>query len=142
MGLVVLKKKGSGFTLIEVMIALTVLLIGMLGIAAMLVTSIDANENNKRSTEATYLAEQQMELFRGEPYSQVVNMNAADLANNTCINALGNNTSAYPPRLYKRIWSVMNNSTSLNSPKTVAVTVNWKYKNQPHSVSLATVKAD
>ena len=137
MGLVVLKKKGAGFTLIEVMIALTVLLIGMLGIAAMLVTSIDANENNKRSTEATYLVEQQLEIFRGAPYSAVAGMTSTDTNNNTYINARGDKLTDLPC-IYTRIWTVLPNP---GNTKTITVTVNWKYKGQPHSVSLASVKS-
>lgn len=142
MGLIILKKKDSGFTLIEVMIALSVLLIGMLGIAAMLVTSIDANENNKRATEATYLAEQQLEIFRGTPFQSVVDMNSTDTAANTKINARGdqNQDASLPklPCIYRRTWVITNASDTV---KDIKVKVTWTYKNQQHEVVLASEKS-
>lgn len=141
MGSVVLKKKDAGFTLIEMMIALTVLLIGMLGIAAMLVTSIDANENNKRATEATYLAEQQLDIFRGTPYSAIpLAMSSTDTANNTYINVEGNKTpNESEPCCYTRWWVVNENSTQ--TLKDITVYVKWSYKGQSHQVVLASEKS-
>ena len=141
MGPVILKKKDEGFTLIEVMIALSVLLIGMLGIAAMLVTSIDANENNKRATEATYLAEQQMDIFRGTPYSAIpTTMSPTDTANNTYINVEGNKTPGQSELCcYTRWWVVVPNST--DTLKDITVYVKWSFKGQSHQVVLTSEKS-
>ena len=139
MGLFVLKKNDSGFTLVEVMIALSVLLIGLLGIAGMLVVAIDSNGSTKRTTEATYLAEQTLEQFRGMPYQSIQMMTATDTANNTKINARGDQATDLPC-IYTRSWSVYQNTTS--NFKKIDVTVNWNYKNQPHGVTLATERSE
>ncbi len=136
---VVLKKKGEGFTLIEAMIALSVLLIGMLGIAGMLIVSIDSNAGTQRTTEATYLAQQTLENFRGMPYQAIQVMTSTDTANNTHINARGDQATDIPC-IYTRSWKVDENMTY--NFKTINVTVKWTYKSQPHSVSLASERSE
>ena len=58
----------KGFTLLEVMIAMMVVAIGLLGIAGMMVTSIRGNAASARLTEATNLAQDKIEELRSTPY--------------------------------------------------------------------------
>ena len=57
-----------GFTLLEVMIAMVVTAIGLLGIAGMIVTAIRGNTYSARLMEATNLAQDKVEELRGTPY--------------------------------------------------------------------------
>ncbi len=61
----------KGFTIIEVMIAIVVLAIGLLGAGAMQVAAIKGNANSSKLTEATNLAAAQIEnilsLSAGDP---------------------------------------------------------------------------
>jgi type IV pilus assembly protein PilV len=62
----------EGFTLIEVMIALTILLLGIGGLLAMHLTAMRATSFSRHATEATVLAEGKMEALRTEPATAVV----------------------------------------------------------------------
>ena len=57
-----------GFTLIEVLIALAIFSIGVLAVAAMQITTIKGNASARRITEATSLAENQIENLMQLPY--------------------------------------------------------------------------
>lgn len=56
--------RASGFTLLETIVAITILGIGVLGVAGSLVTSMKTTRESRARTDASYLAEQQMEIFR------------------------------------------------------------------------------
>jgi len=54
----------DGFTLIEVMIALTLLLIGMTGVALAQLQALRSGANSGQRSKALYLAESQLERFQ------------------------------------------------------------------------------
>lgn len=57
-----------GFTLIEVLIAITLLAVGILAAASMQITSIGGNDLAIRVTEATTWGEDKIEELMGKPY--------------------------------------------------------------------------
>jgi len=67
--------KSSGFAIIEAMISLIVISSGMLGLAAMHSTLIDAAENARHRVEAVRLANDQVEVFRS--YTQLAAVGGA-----------------------------------------------------------------
>lgn len=58
----------AGFTLVEVMVALVVFLIGVLGVGGLLVTTIQANRGATNRTRADELLYQKVEEFQSMPY--------------------------------------------------------------------------
>ena len=54
---------GDGFSMIELMIAMSVLMIGVLGCTAMIVTAIQSNSRNKNDTTAVVLDQEILETF-------------------------------------------------------------------------------
>ena len=62
----------SGFTLIEVMIAVVILATGILALATMQIVSIRSNAFSSEMTYATMLAQSQFEEFRNMDYDSVV----------------------------------------------------------------------
>jgi type IV pilus modification protein PilV len=62
-------KKQSGFTLIEVMIALVILATGLLALMTMQIVSIKANAFSSEMTFSAMLAQQQLETLRNEGYA-------------------------------------------------------------------------
>jgi prepilin-type N-terminal cleavage/methylation domain-containing protein len=64
-------KQKSGFTLIEVMIALTVLAAGLLALATMQIVSIRSNAFSTEMTYATMLAQSQFEQLRNMDYADI-----------------------------------------------------------------------
>jgi len=61
----------SGFTMIELLVAVTILAIGLLGIASMMATSMRGGAYGRRTTVAENLASQKLEQFRNLSYANV-----------------------------------------------------------------------
>lgn len=61
------KTKTSGFSLVEVLVALVVLSIGLLGLAALQVTGIKFNHQSYQRTQATILAYEIVDRMRANP---------------------------------------------------------------------------
>ncbi len=57
-------KRPRGFTLVEVMVSIVLCSIAMIGVIALYRTSTSASSFSRRNTEATILAESQMEKLR------------------------------------------------------------------------------
>ena len=64
-------KKQSGFTLIEVMIALVILAAGILALATMQIVSIRSNAFSSEMTYATMMAQSRLEAIRNMDYDDV-----------------------------------------------------------------------
>jgi type IV pilus assembly protein PilV len=58
----------KGFSLIEIMIALIILAVGLLGIAGLQITSIKGNSFSSYVTQASILAQNKLENLRNLPY--------------------------------------------------------------------------
>ena len=110
----------GGFTLIEVLIVMTIFSIGVLAVAAMQMTSTKVNASARRMTEATALAEEQIENLMQLPYDH------ADLDP-----AINPHLSTQGPYLVN--WNVTEidlDSNGTNDSKEVNVTVSWRYAGQ------------
>ena len=69
----------KGFTLLEVLIAITILSFGLLGIAKMQISSIKANASAQKISSASSIAAARIELLMSAPYSVVTaNLNVAN----------------------------------------------------------------
>lgn len=64
-------RKNTGFTLIEVMVALTTLAIAFLAVCALHFSSFRADMRNRDESRALYLANQKIEEFRSQDFSDV-----------------------------------------------------------------------
>lgn len=118
----------SGFTLIELTIALFVFAIGMLAITAMCFLSIHGNSLANRMTQANFLAQTKMEELLSE-----VDMLALDLQDNLTQNGLDGNGDAGGS--YSRTVDI---ATVAGSPDTRWITViaSWTDSKGPHQVEL------
>ena len=107
----------KGFTLIEVLIVMAIFSIGILAVAAMQMTSTKGNASARRMTEATALAENQIENLMQLAY---------DHADHTPINnPHGGRQGPYPVN-----WNATEidlDADGTNDSKTVDVTVSWSY---------------
>jgi type IV pilus assembly protein PilV len=107
----------KGFTLIEVLIVLAIFSIGILAVAAMQMTSTKGNASARRITEATALAENQIENLMQVSYDH------ADL--NPAANPHGSTQGPYA--INWNVTEVDLDANGTNDSKTVDVTVNWNY---------------
>jgi len=65
----------SGFTLVEVMVALVVLIAGMLGVMGMQYMAVYGNSVSRKMSVATVLGQTQMEMLKATPFASVVSGN-------------------------------------------------------------------
>jgi len=59
----------KGFTIIEVLIAMAIFAIGILGVATMQISSINGNASVRKYSEAAAFAQDQIELLMSAPFS-------------------------------------------------------------------------
>src|SRR5579863_1382 len=64
--------KQRGFTLIEVLLAIVVLLVGIVAVAQLVPASIGSNSLNRNDSSALVFAQRQMDLFLGQPLNMSV----------------------------------------------------------------------
>ncbi len=118
----------GGFTLIEVMVAIAVLVIGLLSLISVTVSVIQGNDISKQVTTAMTLAQDQMEVLKRKSFTD------GDLVQGTHSDP-GNPVSS----IYTRTWTVTDDASA--EMKTVQVTIAWTWKGGPHNVSLNTIIA-
>ncbi len=119
----------KGFTLLEILVALTVLSIGLLGMAGLTTSIIHGNTLSKKVTTATTLGQDRMEHFMRLGYSTTP---TADTTTTEDYNSIAN----YPS--YKRVSFIDVNSPNAGM-KTITVTVYWN--SDAGSVALKTILA-
>jgi type IV pilus assembly protein PilV len=124
-------RKNSGFTLLEVLVAITLLSVGLLGTAMLTTGIIRGNFFSKNITSATAVAQTTIEGVQQVGYT-AVNTYAAD-------------STKVPPTVsmggvsFSQSASVTNNSPATNM-KTISVTVSWnEANNASRSVTLQTI---
>jgi prepilin-type N-terminal cleavage/methylation domain-containing protein len=116
-----------GFTVVEVLIALLVLLIGMAGILSMQLTSVRATAFSRHATEASVLAEDKMEELRTMPTAAL-----ADASDQ--VDARG---VLDPQGLYTRAWTI----ASVPPHLAITVTVSWlEQGGEPYDIALTTMR--
>lgn len=120
-----------GFTLLEVLVAISIFAVGVLAVASMQLSAITGNRLGNEVTQATALAQMQMEALKStELSSAMLNPGNYNDPNNP-IDETGANGGKFT-----RSWVVANNTTF---SRTVTVTVQWTKGGTTHSVALTTV---
>jgi type IV pilus assembly protein PilV len=127
----------SGFTLLEVLIAISILTVGLLGVAQMQIMGIKANYFSGNTTAALTLAEEKMEDLLGKSYTdaELAGSGAPGTDHNDANNPIDETGQA--GGIYSRMWTVIDN-TPIADTKTVTVSVSWD--NLSHQVSLSCIK--
>jgi type IV pilus assembly protein PilV len=108
-------RRQDGFTLIELMIALTVLVIGLLGVLGIIMVSLKNSSFSRHGTEAAILAEDKLEELRTQ----------TGLASGTeaSLDARGTITS---DGIYTRAWTVTDvTDPTLGNFQQIEVQVSW-----------------
>jgi type IV pilus assembly protein PilV len=140
------RKNDLGFTLLEILIAISVLAIALLAMAQMQVVAIKGNSFASRMTTATTLAQDKMEQLKRLPYNDPSNLIDDNVTDDDLSNTgdVGDADAAYYhdsnnpiEGIYTRVWNVSDNDTI--SYKTVSVIVGWD--NWGHQVRLETIIA-
>ena len=116
----------KGFTLIEVAAGLIILAVGLLGIAAMQVTSTKGGYFSNNLTQATILAQDKLEYFKNLSYSDSELMNGE------------HNEGTISGTIFLRVYNVLEDAG--NSIKTITVSVQWTDRGN-HSISFSTIRS-
>ena len=124
-------KKEEGFTLLEVIVAVSILAFGLLAVASMQVTAIRGNYFASGITEATTWAQDQLE------YLMTLNYDTdADLADGDHSGVDGRTVGKY-----NIVWTVADDDPIPNT-KTINVIVTWSDQGVQRSVTVQHIIAE
>ncbi len=120
-------KQSAGFTLIEVLISITVFAIGILAVITMQTTAVSGNARAQNISEATNLAAGQVEILLNTAYTAIVDgagasTNAGQAGLNDGMTAGTTADGSTVSGNYNIYWNVWNNAPALNC-KTIRVIV-------------------
>jgi len=118
------KTDERGFSLIEVMIALAIFSIGILGVASMQILSVNYNSHARRTTEGTSWGVERMERLMTLPYDD------ADL------DPVNNNPHTDTRGIYNITWNVTDNTDN----KIINMTVSWTVRGVTKNILFNYVK--
>jgi type IV pilus assembly protein PilV len=118
----------TGFTLIEVLVAMTILAVGLLAIASMQISAIHTTGSAKSISKGVMWAEDRMEMLSSLAYT----------------NALIGDTGAAisdpsPPDGFDISWTVDDDNPRSNC-KLITITVRWNDRGQNKTTTLTGVK--
>ena len=119
--------KEKGFTLLEVLIAISIFSIGILAVGTMQISAINGNASARTHTEAVTWAADRVERLMGLPY----NHTDLDAANNP-------HPATEGEGVYNIVWNITDN---VNNFKEISVTVNLAGRGGQQSISLDFIKA-
>lgn len=119
-----LNKKSRGFTLIEVLISMIILVVLLLGLLGAMAKAIDLNTRNYLRDEAVKIAQEKLEEYRNIGFDNVVS---------------GNSTLSVPFRNNSYTFNLNSIVDDFSDLKKITLTVNWSYKGRNYSYSLYTV---
>ncbi|MGA6993527.1 MAG: type IV pilus modification protein PilV [Candidatus Deferrimicrobiaceae bacterium] len=139
-------KTEGGFSLIEVMVSLTILAVGLLSLALLQTTAIKGNSLASKSTVATQLAQDQMEQFRHTAWTAIASTPTGGYNTVTMTPVYGGFPGSEGDVVtlrgtdYYRVWFVNNLSATL---RTITVWACWQDERQIwHNVMLQTQRTD
>jgi len=137
-------RSAEGFTLIEVLVAIVILVFGLLAVGSMQIAAIRGNFMGGNTSIALSLASEKMEDLLNKQYNDAdltdsVSGNNSTLSSTTSVDHQENvseegavGTGAF----YRRIWNIADQASP--TTKNVMVIVTWE--NNRHRVSIASVK--
>ncbi|MCP4022234.1 MAG: prepilin-type N-terminal cleavage/methylation domain-containing protein [Desulfobacteraceae bacterium] len=141
-----LKKDSNGFTLVEVMIALVILSIGILGIASMNVSSVQGNGYALNLTSATNIGQEIIEEMMKASYfdtNYFTDQNGDGQAGlvNTGGAADYSWTKTVEGTLFTAGWNI-SPLDPINDTNTIQINITWIEKNQNRVLSMTYMNFD
>ena len=141
------KSNQKGFSLIEILIAITVFAIGILAVGKMQIAAIKGNSFANDLTKATTLAQDRMEELIGLSYDDTDSLDDTDtddeagLDDNTTATADHNDSNNPVDGRYNIFWNIATDHP-INNTKEIRVIVRWTDRGTQKRVSITSMKAD
>lgn len=142
----------QGFSLLEVLIAVTVLTIGLLGVLMFQITAIKGNALANEAVTATYFAQEQIEIFQRTAFGSIISSTTGvdftlHQPKYEDLPALTTNLSMSKQiksgKYIYRVWEVVPTPQTSLTLKTITVWGCWAdEKGKWHNVQLVTRKGD
>lgn len=135
----------SGLTLLEVLVALTILSIGLFGIALLQITAVRGNTSSNVSALAARYAQDRIESFRREAYGSIVSSPGVNSEGRPNLSSLPENPEVDSIQAEKgvRIYRVWKVTVATPTLKTISVWTCWKDSGGAwHVIHLATQRGD
>jgi len=128
--------KYKGFTLIEALVAIAVLLIGILGVIQLFPAGLNSSRTSKEETMATNLAQGELEQYKNTEYDSISNISKTKYTTNQ-------NDPNY--KFDKQVEVIYVNSDLTQSAtdtglKKITVTISWQEKGQEKNFSATLLK--
>jgi type IV pilus assembly protein PilV len=131
-----LRHNNKGFTLVEVMVAMGIMLVGLLGLLAAVNVATEQNVNNAMRNEAMQIAEDYMNRFRSAPFTNISSLDSPNAYNYAPIDERSR------LRGVTKTYTVLRTGSALSSNSILlTVNVSWEFKNTPHSQGVQTVRS-
>jgi prepilin-type N-terminal cleavage/methylation domain-containing protein len=121
-------KNQRAFTLIEILIAMAIFSIGILGMVSLQISTARNTKTGNVVTQAAMLARNQIETLK-----RVTDVTTLASGTETDIDPQGN-----PGGIFDRSWTISNPLGGGNT-RQIAVTVSWHHKGGNRSVELSTI---
>ena len=135
-------RHASGFSLLEVMIALAILAFGILAVGAAQITSTKFTRDSRVRTEAAYLAEQQMEAFHAMDGAALEVVRTDPGYPDDPANPIDPDPNDGTARFFNRSWTITPDSPEAGV-YSITVTVSWLDQvGNTRNVTLSSVKTD
>lgn len=116
------------FTLIEILIAMAIFSIGILGMVSLQISTARNTKNGNVITQATMLARDQIETLK-----RITDVTTLSNGSDADIDSQGN-----PGGIFDRSWTISNPLGGSNT-RQITVTVSWNQKGGNRSVELSTI---
>lgn len=107
----------SGFTLVEFLVAIVIMMVGLLGLLQAVNVGLNHNMSSQVRSEATMIADEALANELAKPFDLVSTSTAnRNVSNRPVLNAFRN-------------FSVVRTGATLSNSKQVNITVIWRHKN-------------
>jgi len=138
-----IKKSDQGFTLLEVLMAVSILTVGLLAVASLQVTAMRGNSMSMTYTESTEKVQDIVEKLYNKSFSDPWLSDAVPVGSPDGINGLDKNTDATADHYitgneYTVYWNIADNIAkdsggwhTVNGVKTIRVIVKWIDRGKP-----------